>query len=74
MARLGLVLVGLSVALWLPLPVIPFLGLDLGAKAAWAGGLVVGAEACFWAGALLAGPEAARRVRHFWRRRSPTQS
>jgi hypothetical protein len=66
-ARAGVVLVGLSLALWVPLPVVPFLPLSTGAKAALGGGLVVGAEIAFWLGAVLAGPEAARRIRSWVR-------
>ena len=66
-ARAGVVLLGLSIALWLPLPVVPFLSLSGATKAGLAGGLVLGAEIAFWLGALLAGPEAARRVRSWVR-------
>ncbi len=64
----GVLLVG-SALLWAPLPIVPFLPLSPGAKAAVAGGLVVVAEIAFWAGAALAGPEAARRMRSWFRMR-----
>ncbi len=66
-ARAGVVLLGLSLLLWLPLPILPFLSMSTAAKATWAGGLVVGAEVAFWLGALLAGPEAAKRTRSWIR-------
>lgn len=71
-ARLGGLLVVLSVVLWLPLPILPFVPLDGDNKLAIGGGLVVAAEVSFWAGAALAGPEAARRIRTWWRRSDPT--
>ena len=64
----GVLLVG-SALLWAPLPVLPFLPLSPGAKVAVGGGLVVAAEIAFWAGAALAGPEAARRMRSWFRTR-----
>ncbi len=67
-AGCGVVLLGLSVLLWAPLPVVPFLSLSGADKVALAGGLVIGAEVAFWCGAALAGPEAARRARSWFRR------
>ena len=66
--RSGVGLLALSVLLWVPLPVVPFLSLSGVEKAALAGGLVIGAEVAFWCGAALAGPEAARRARSWFRR------
>ena len=65
--RVGAVLLGLSLALWVLVPVVPFLALSMGAKATLAGALVVAAEIAFWLGALLAGPEAVRRSRSWIR-------
>jgi len=65
--RVGVVLLGFSVLLWVPLPVLPFLPLSTGTKAAMAGGLVVGAEIAFWIGVAMAGPEAGRRTRSWIR-------
>ena len=70
-ARAGVILLGLSLALWVPLPAVLFLPLSTGAKATLGGGLVVGAEIAFWLGAVLAGPEAARRTRSWIRRALP---
>ncbi len=71
-ARAGVILLGLSLALWVPLPAVPFLPLSTGAKATLGGGLVVGAEIAFWLGAVLAGPEAVRRMRS-WIRKALTE-
>ena len=65
--KAGVGLLGLSLALWVPVPVVPFLPMSSGAKAALAGGLIAGAEIAFWVGAILAGPEAARRMRSWLR-------
>jgi hypothetical protein len=67
-AQAGVVLLVLSVVLWLPLPILPFLPIDGADQLAIAGGLVISAEVAFWTGAALAGPEAARRIRSWWRR------
>ena len=69
-ARVGVILMGASMALWVVLPVVPFLPMETGAKATLAGAQVVVAEVIFWLGAAIAGPEAARRMR-VWRRRQP---
>ena len=66
-AKTGVGLLGLSLALWVPLPVVPFLPLSGGAKAALAAGLIAAAEIAFWLGAILAGPEVARRTRSWLR-------
>ena len=65
--RAGVVLLVASALLWVPLPILPFLPLSTGAKAAIGGGLVVAAELAFWAGAALAGPETVRRARSWIR-------
>ena len=66
-AAAGVVLMGLSLALWVALPLVPFFPLDMGAKATLAGSQVIVAEVAFWLGAALAGPAAARRMRSWWR-------
>ena len=58
-----------SLPLWPALLGVPFLPLSLAAQGAVATGIVVVAEVAFWGGAALAGPEAARRMRSWWRRR-----
>ena len=68
-ARVGVILMGASLALWVALPVVPFLPLETGEKAALAGGQVIVAEVIFWLGAAIAGPEAARRIRSRWFRK-----
>lgn len=65
--RAGVVLLGISVLHWVPLPVVPFLPLSIGAKGALATGLVVTAEIAFWTGAAMAGPEAVKRLRTWMR-------
>ena len=60
-------MLGLSLALWVPVPAVPFLPVSSGAKAALAGGLIAGAEIAFLVGAILAGPEATRRMRSWLR-------
>lgn len=71
-ARLGTILMVLSLPIWPLLLLVPFLPLGLAAQGAVATGMVVLAEILFWGGAALAGPEAARRFRSWWRRPSRT--
>ena len=66
--RLGMGLVLYSFAAWLPLPLVPFLPMGTGTRAALGAGLVASAEVAFWGGLLLAGRESVDRVRRFWRR------
>ena len=66
--RSGVVLLALSVVLWLPIPIVPFLDLSAADAVAVVGALVISAEVAFWSGAALAGPEAARRTRSWFRR------
>ena len=68
-ARVGVILMASSLPLWPALLGVPFLPLSLAARGAVATGIVIVAEVAFWGGAALAGPEAARRMRSWWRRR-----
>ncbi len=65
----GVILMGASLALWVLLPGVAFLPLSVAARGTVATGVIVVAEVIFWAGAALAGPEAARRMRSWWRGR-----
>ena len=65
----GVILMSASLVLWILLPAVPFLPLSVAARGAVATGVIVVAEVIFWAGAPMAGPEAARRMRLWWRRR-----
>ena len=64
----GVILMSLSLLLWVCLLGVPFLPISVSGRGAVATALIVIAEVVFWAGAALAGPEAARRVRSWWRR------
>ena len=66
-ARVGVILMGLSLALWVVLPLVPFLPLSVTERAGFAGTQIIVAEVAFWGGAALAGPTAARRMRSWWR-------
>lgn len=66
-ARLGVILMGLSLALWVVLPLVTFLPLSVTGRAGFAGTQIIVAEVAFWGGAALAGPTAARRMRSWWR-------
>lgn len=66
-AVVGVVLMCGSLLLWVLLLGVPFLPLGVGARGAVATGVVVVAELAFWGGAVIAGPEAARRIRSWWR-------
>jgi hypothetical protein len=62
------ILMGASLPLWPLLLGVPFLPLGVAGRGTVATALIVVAEVMFWAGAALAGPEAARRMRTWWRR------
>ena len=66
-ARLGVILMGLSLALWVLLLLVPFLPISAPGKAGFAGTQIIVAEIAFWGGAALAGPTAARRMKSWWR-------
>ncbi len=72
-ARLGWALLVASVLCWVPLPILPFVPIETESQITYAGVLVVSAEVAFWSGAALAGPEAARRMRSWWRRNPKPQ-
>ena len=61
-----------SLPLWLGLLGVPFLPLSVAARGVVATSIVIIAEVAFWGGAVLAGPEAARRMRSWWRRSAST--
>ena len=67
MTRIGVVLMVSSLPLWLVLPILPFIGISIAAKAMVATVVVVVAELMFWGGSALAGPAAVRRVKGWWR-------
>jgi hypothetical protein len=69
--RTGIALMVISIVLWAPLLVVPFLPLALELRALLGGGLLVGAELFFWVGAVLAGPEALKRSWRWLRDRLP---
>ena len=62
-----------SLGLWALIPLLPFLPISGAQRLASAGVILVAAEIVFWIGALLAGPDAARRMRSWWRTRSPEE-
>jgi len=67
----GVVLMSWSLVLWVSLLGVPFLPLTATMRGTVATGVIVIAEVAFWGGAALAGPEAARRMRSWWRRSRP---
>jgi hypothetical protein len=67
-ALVGAILMGSSLLLWVALLGVPFVPLSVSGRAVLATSVIVVAEVAFWGGAALAGPEAARRMRSWWRR------
>jgi hypothetical protein len=57
-----------SLPLWVVLLGVPFLPLSVAARGVVATSIVIVAEVAFWGGAVMAGPEAARRMKSWWRR------
>lgn len=56
-----------SVVVWLAAPVLPFLDIRNAQRVASIAGIAILAEVLFWIGALLAGPDAARRMKLWWK-------
>ena len=67
-AVVGVILMSASLGLWILLLGVPFLPLSVAARGTAATAMIIVAEVIFWGGAALAGPEAARRMRSWWRR------
>ena len=63
----GVILMSLSLLLWVSLLGVPFLPVSMAGRGAVATAVIVVAEVAFWVGAAMAGPEAARRMRSWWR-------
>ena len=63
----GVILMSLSLLLWVCLLGVPFLPISMAGRGAVVTAVIVVAEAAFWVGAAMAGPEAARRMRSWWR-------
>jgi hypothetical protein len=59
-----------SLGLWALIPLVPFLPISGPQRLASGGVILVVAEVVFWIGALMAGPDAAGRMRSWWRARS----
>ena len=57
----------LSLLLWVCLLGVPFLPVSMVGLGAVTTAVIVVAEVAFWVGAAVAGPEAARRMRSWWR-------
>ncbi len=62
-----------SLGLWALIPLVPFLPISGPQRLASGGAILVLAEVVFWIGAAMAGPDAARRMRSWWRTRSPDE-
>jgi hypothetical protein len=74
--QLGWALMVVSVGVWLVFPFLSFFSLTGEQKLETAGAVFVLAEISFWGGAAMAGPDAARRMRSWWKgneARSETQ-
>lgn len=56
-----------SFALWALVPLLPFLAVSNAERVAAVGSIFIAAEIAFWVGALMAGPDAAQRLKSWWR-------
>lgn len=65
--RAGWALMLGSMGFWALVLVVPFLPYSNGARVTAVGALLVLTEITFWVGALMAGPDAARRIKTWWR-------
>lgn len=71
-ARIGMLLMLLSMILWFSLFAILYLPLTIGQKAALAGADFVAVQIAWWTGAALVGPQTVARIRSWFRRKKKT--
>lgn len=70
MAKLaGFIILGLSVFIWLMIPVVPFLGFSVAKIAGITTGLIIAGEITFYLGIFLVGKEYLVKIKNAFKRR-----
>lgn len=71
----GFIILGLSVFIWLMIPVVPFLGFSVGKIAGITTGLIIAGEITFYLGIFLVGKEFLVKIKNwFKRRKNPSET
>ena len=65
----GFIILGISVFVWLMIPVVPFLGFSVGKIAGITTGLIVAGEITFYLGVFLVGKEYLVKIKNAFKRR-----
>lgn len=65
----GFIILGISVFVWLMIPVVPFLGFSVGKIAGITTGLIVAGEITFYLGIFLVGKEYLVKIKNAFKRR-----
>jgi len=75
MAKLtGYIILGISILIWLMIPVVPFLGLSVGRIAGITTGLVIAGEITFYLGIFLVGKEFLVKIKNKFKRKKDVPS
>jgi len=75
MAKLtGYIILGISILIWLMIPVVPFLGLSVGRIAGITTGLVIAGEITFYLGIFLVGKEFLVKIKNKFKRKKDIPS
>ncbi len=70
----GYIILGISILIWLMIPVVPFLGLSVGKIAGITTGLVIAGEITFYLSIFLIGKEFLVKIRNKFRRKRDVPS
>lgn len=65
----GFIILGISVFVWLMIPVVPFLGFSVGKIAGITTGLIIAGEITFYLGIFLVGKEYLVKIKNAFKRR-----
>ena len=72
---IGYIIFGISMLLWLMIPMIPFLGFSVGKAAGITTGLIIAGEITFYLSIFLIGKEFLVKIKNkFWRRKAKPNS
>jgi hypothetical protein len=68
---IGYIILGISILIWLAIPVIPFLGFSVGKIAGITTGLIIAGEITFYLSIFLIGKEFLVKLKNKFRRKKP---
>jgi hypothetical protein len=71
---IGYVILGISIVIWLLIPVVPFLGFSVGKAAGITTGLIIAGEITFYLSIFLIGKEFLVKIKNWFKRRKAKSS